>query len=54
MLSSPPLYDLVLLPNTRVWLTSQCEDASVPQIKFDFKPIDSLTSVEKDEMCGKS
>lgn len=34
-------------------LISQCEDNSVPSVKFDFKQIDQLADVAKDEMVGE-
>lgn len=31
---------------------SQCDDDSVPQVKFNFKGIDELGELQKDEMTG--
>jgi hypothetical protein len=35
-------------------LISQCDDESVPQVKFNFKGIDALADLQKDEVTGES
>ena len=32
---------------------TKCEDNTVPQVKFEFKHIEELSNVQKDEMCGE-
>ena len=54
---SPPgplqMYALSPVTSQDLKADSKCEDASVPQVKYDFKAIDALTDVNKDEMCGE-
>lgn len=34
-------------------LMQQCDDESVPQVKYNFKRVDELGDLAKDELCGE-